>query len=148
MAFTNIIDIIYPVGAVYMSFNSTSPATLFGGTWTQVERFLLPQTTASGATGGSLTHNHSLSSDSKAISWANVDFIWSSNNWVNVGYRSVIDLSSSMKNFSATQYKAFPVSQINKADESAWHGITLGGNSQATTLLPPYVTCYAWYRTQ
>lgn len=27
---------IYPVGAVYISVNSTSPATLFGGTWVQI----------------------------------------------------------------------------------------------------------------
>lgn len=28
-------DDIYPVGAIYMSVSSTSPASLFGGTWTQ-----------------------------------------------------------------------------------------------------------------
>lgn len=27
---------IYPVGAVYISYTSTSPASLFGGTWTQL----------------------------------------------------------------------------------------------------------------
>ena len=33
---------IYPVGAVYISVNSTSPASLFGGTWEQIHgRFLL-----------------------------------------------------------------------------------------------------------
>lgn len=29
----NLLDLIYPVGAVYISVSSTSPATLFGGTW-------------------------------------------------------------------------------------------------------------------
>lgn len=33
---------LYPVGAVYISVNSTSPASLFGGTWEQIHgRFLL-----------------------------------------------------------------------------------------------------------
>ena len=33
---------IYPVGAVYISVNSTSPASLFGGTWEQLNgRFLI-----------------------------------------------------------------------------------------------------------
>lgn len=35
-------DVIYPVGAIYLSVNSTSPADLFGGTWEQLkDRFLL-----------------------------------------------------------------------------------------------------------
>jgi hypothetical protein len=29
----NLLDYIYPVGSVYISVSSTSPATLFGGTW-------------------------------------------------------------------------------------------------------------------
>lgn len=28
----NIVDAVYPVGSIYMSVNSTSPASLFGGT--------------------------------------------------------------------------------------------------------------------
>ena len=29
----DIFDAIYPIGSVYISVTSTSPATLFGGTW-------------------------------------------------------------------------------------------------------------------
>lgn len=33
--------VVYPVGALYFSFTSTSPANLFGGTWTPITgRFL------------------------------------------------------------------------------------------------------------
>lgn len=37
-------DDIYPVGSIYMSVNSTSPQTLFGGSWTPINgRFLVAQ---------------------------------------------------------------------------------------------------------
>lgn len=54
-----LIDIIYPVGSVYISVNSTSPQTLFGGTWSQLkDRFLLGagSTYSNGKTGGAATH--------------------------------------------------------------------------------------------
>ena len=31
-----ILDFVHPIGSIYISVNSTSPATLFGGTWTQI----------------------------------------------------------------------------------------------------------------
>lgn len=52
-------DDIYPVGSIYMSVNSTSPASLFGGTWEQIEdKFLLAAGTtySAGDTGGEATH--------------------------------------------------------------------------------------------
>ena len=54
-----LLNAIYPVGSIYMSVNSTSPATLFGGTWERIkDRFLLAAGGAysAGATGGEATH--------------------------------------------------------------------------------------------
>ncbi|OLR55029.1 hypothetical protein BHK98_02480 [Hornefia porci] len=56
--FGTVFDLIYPVGSIYMSVSSTSPATLFGGTWERVrDRFLLAAGSnyAAGNTGGSDT---------------------------------------------------------------------------------------------
>lgn len=67
------IDDVYPVGSVYISFNSTSPQTLFGiGTWSKIEgRFLFASDSshASGTTGGSndavvVSHSHTGTADS------------------------------------------------------------------------------------
>ena len=36
-----LIDLFYPVGSIYTSMNSTSPANIFVGTWTEItDRFL------------------------------------------------------------------------------------------------------------
>lgn len=49
------IDIIHPVNSIYMSNVSTSPATLFGGTWTQLTNAVLRAAAGYGY-GGSDTH--------------------------------------------------------------------------------------------
>ena len=58
-------DRMYPVDSIYISTNSTSPASLYGGSWERygAGRALIsasdtdPDFTA-GTTGGSKTHNH------------------------------------------------------------------------------------------
>ena len=66
---------LYPVGSVYISFNSDDPSALFGGTWTRLkDRFLMASgdSYAPNTTGGSATktiavanmpsHNHTVNS--------------------------------------------------------------------------------------
>ena len=82
-----LVDAIYPVGSIYMSTGSTSPASLFGGTWEQLkDRFLLGGggSYALGATDGEAnhtlttnempSHRHGLSS-TNAGSWCD-DYDW------------------------------------------------------------------------
>lgn len=70
----SLLNLIYPVGALYGSTSSTSPANLFGGSWSQIKGAVLAATGANGyaaaaKTGGSLkmsisqlpVHNHSFS---------------------------------------------------------------------------------------
>ena len=66
------LNLIYPVGSIYIAYTSTSPATRFGGTWSQISSRFLYCTTGVG-TGGSNTHtltvneipshNHALKSE-------------------------------------------------------------------------------------
>ena len=53
--FVNLLDIVYPVGSIYQSMSKTSPASLVGGTWTQIKTFLYGSDTPKN-TGGEATH--------------------------------------------------------------------------------------------
>ncbi len=55
------IDLIYPIGAIYLSTSAISPEILFGGEWEPLkDRFLVGvgDTYASEETGGDASHNH------------------------------------------------------------------------------------------
>lgn len=58
--YSSLIDIVYPIGSIYMSVNAADPSTLFSGTsWEKLEgRFLLgsDSTYKPGSTGGEATH--------------------------------------------------------------------------------------------
>lgn len=41
MSWINMLEIIYPVGSVYLSIGSISPASVVGGTWKKIEGALL-----------------------------------------------------------------------------------------------------------
>ncbi len=56
---TTVLNAVYPVGSIYMSVGTASPAALFGGTWEKIEgRFLLGSGAGynNGATGGEAAH--------------------------------------------------------------------------------------------
>lgn len=57
---SDLLDLVYPIGAIYMSVNSTNPSVLLGGTWEHINnRFLLASEGGQGLgqTGGEATHS-------------------------------------------------------------------------------------------
>ena len=61
---SNVWELVYPIGSIYMSTNATSPATLFGGVWEAIEeKFLLGagNTHTAGSTGGAFSKTISVS---------------------------------------------------------------------------------------
>lgn len=66
------VDILHPIGSVWLSNSSTSPASLFGGTWTQLTNAVLRAATSTGYIGSDThtltinempSHNHNLTTD-------------------------------------------------------------------------------------
>lgn len=124
---------IYPVGSIYMSVNSTSPATLFGGTWTQLkDRFLVGagSSYSNGATGGATTHSHGAGS---LISDVHVD-------------GSSVYVKQSSSTFEATHAR---YQEGGKTIEGKWgsNAAVVEGSTASASSLPPYLAVYMWKRT-
>lgn len=128
---TTLLDLIYPVGSIYMSANNVSPATFLGGTWVALEdRFLIgaSSTYSAGSTGGSTTHTltvDEIPSHSHTIQDRLV--VWDTPNLTALNNASY---SGPMKLREANQ------------------GLTnTTGGGQAHSIMNPYLAVYMWKRT-
>lgn len=150
---------VYPVGSIYMSVNSTSPATLFGGTWEQLkDRFLLAagSTYSAGGTGGSATmaHTHTISHTHNLDSngYAKMTLYSSGGD---VSYREKSGVTAWTANFRVTGSGGAGSSTSLSSTYGAELGGRTAGSSAANTgaasntdNMPPYLTVYMWKRTK
>ena len=123
-----IIDLIYPVGSIYMSANAVSPQLLFGGSWEQIQgRFLLGAsgTYAAGSTGGEATHK------------LTTNELPSHTHGGIYNYESTINVvgGGSDANFHAVKTSSRTVNTYAT------------GGGQAHNNMPPYLVVYMWKRT-
>lgn len=172
---SSIVDIIYPVGSLYWSKNPTNPATLFGGTWTQIkDKFILAagDSYAQGATGGASTvtlttaqmpmHTHGASTDTAG------DHSHTRGSMEITGGMAWSNSTSLQGAFYQGKYQpsygAATVHDdwkgIDFAASRSWSGATSyngyhshhvtvnnSGNGESHENMPPYVTYYCWERT-
>ena len=122
---------LYPVGAVYISANSTSPASLFGGTWESIGgRFLLgaDATYEAGSTGGekdhTLTLNEIPSHNHKGIFITGIGMVWKGS--YNTGTTYGVDTGE-------------------QGSDSIFYTGPAGGD-RAHNNMPPYLAVYIWKR--
>lgn len=81
--YVNLMDIVYPVGSVFISNNSVSPAASIGGTWTRLDSDTFICNGTPGATGGT---------NERKLSVANLP----SNVWVTGGTCGAFGLPKAM----------------------------------------------------
>lgn len=124
----NITELIYPVGAIYMSVNDVNPSTLFGGTWERWGNGRVPvgvdegdaDFSAAEKIGGEKTHK--LTIDELAR---------------HAHYTSVYTGGGTATNFAGT------------GGSDIWANSDTGvtGGDVPHNNLQPYITCYMWRRT-
>ncbi len=127
---TPIVDIIYPVGSIYMSINATNPGTLFGGTWEQIkDKFLLAcgDTYTNGSTGGEATHT------------LTINEMPNHNHGLGISTGGSIAGSGINYSYTPNKYRTYP--------DTIGEMILKTGGGQAHNNMPPYLTIYVWKRT-
>ena len=156
----NMIDTIYPVGAIYLSVNSTNPSVLFGGTWEQIkDKFLLSagDSYSAGTTGGEISHTltknempkHSHTRGTMEITG------YFDTRATNYG-RGVLIANGSLFSKSNSPDTGDSVEQLNPSQtmyrytfkaSNLWSGSTSEvGENQAHNNMPPYLAVYVWKR--
>lgn len=142
-------DQIYPVGAIYLSYTSTSPASFFGGTWTQITGdYYLMLSNATG-TGGSnstsYTPSGTVAGHTLTTSEMPSHTHLVTNKTTSYGTGSQTSwrcLSWSGTNADFTQ-EVYSGSSGGSGSHS--HGFT--GTAATITITPQYYKVYAWRRT-
>lgn len=149
----NLLDLTYPIGAIYISANNTNPANLFGGEWIEFAKgktLIGVDTTQTEfntvlKTGGSKTmiHNHGAGTLGANIGAFDTDI-------TSIGYQA----GPKRTNDSAFTYgfKGLPiisgsVSNSRIAHNTPVYGATDDSSSSTSNNLQPYITCYMWKRT-
>ncbi len=130
---------LYPIGSIYMSVNSTSPSTLFGGTWEQIkDTFLLGSGSYTlGATGGEKTHTLS-ESELPAITGSLQLHGQESGSGIYNIYGHI------------TGTKKENMYRTPTASTGTYSYVSVGfafGGSQAHNNMPPYLVVNIWKRT-
>lgn len=170
MSASDIIDLVYPVGSIYMSLNATSPEALFGGTWEALNegRVLIGanSTYTAGSTGGEATHVLSLNE----IPSHNHGGTFSGSGTTNqvsisgqFGYfRADTDSTSYASGcfskgstVSGTGYTGGSWVNGRRINMSSTHTHTFSvsgninsqGSNAAHNNMQPYLACYMWTRT-
>lgn len=156
-----LLDLIYPVGAVYISVNDTNPSILFGGIW---EEFALGRTIigcgtsdnlyTSGDVGGESRHKLTLNeipchthTCSPTGSGETTFQVISNSSGAELTASGSLSYSSNEKLGNVSSDGTMQsLNNINLNISNHMHSIGTVGADFSHNNLPPYVVCYIWKR--
>ena len=127
----------FPVGAVYISFEDTAPASIFGGTWERLEdgRFLMSGA-VSGNTGGAENHSHDVSGwawiSGEGDGWGSGNILWKERMFEN-GETNFMDrmMGATLPGYVTTE---------------TMYGTYVDGDTNNVSSIPPHITVHMWRR--
>ena len=130
---SSLLELFYPIGSVYISFSSTSPASIFGGTWKLIDNKFLYSTTSNdvNSTGGNSSHYHNLSDNGYACIATH-----RAGNFI-CREVTVPEWTSNIK-MNGVEF-------VEYSNDQQW-GQALRGITDNASSLPPYIKCYMWRR--
>lgn len=131
------LNLIYPIGTLYFSYTSTSPASRFGGSWSAISGNRYLRVGNSVDTGGNNSHTHPLSGNGGAC----IDYAFTNGVFTIHSTNAKVQASA---NFSANNYLSV---SGNYAVERTKMPKALCGNTDSSTITPLYQTVYCWRRT-
>lgn len=155
-------DLIYPVGSIYLSIGSTSPATLFGGSWEKIkDRFLLGagDMYSLGNTGGESQHTllqselPSHTHDVSGNTLSNGAHTHQVRGGANVSSSGKAGLESYASHYSSWRTISSSNSNGNPALSAGEHTHSISltssstGGGNAHNNMPPYIAVNIWKRT-
>ncbi len=149
-----LLNAIYPIGAIYISVNSTSPTILFGGTWEALDEGYAFWTTTTAGTGG-----ETIAAGLPNIV-GNLNVVTSYNNYSqDLGLKGAFTKGADVgfkvatyENQMVSHYPLFNASngecgtqELTEPNKSITYDNKVYGKSE--TVQPPAIKVYAWKRT-
>lgn len=125
-----------PIGSVYMSYNSTSPATIYGGTWTRITSAVIRGNSGS-------THGYA-GSDTVTLTADNLPY---HNHSINAYSGRGNNMTDPRYSYSFSSRS--DIYTTNFDDFTATIATNYAGNQNSSqiSVLPRRFEVYIWYRT-
>lgn len=163
--FASILNLVYPIGSIYMSVDPRNPHEFIGGTWVEWGKGRVPvgididdnDFKTAGKEGGEKTHTLSVSE----MPWHNHEGTYSTVEMETINTRPTsgapaslgiktytvkYDINEQVEEYKVSPAGGSPLSVENGTVINSQYGVCPNGSGAAHNNLQPYIVCYMWRR--